>query len=538
MKKRFKVVNAATAMCMFLSLVLAGCGGAPSSNSTKPGETSKSATPSAAVTVSSTPADPDISKEVNLKGYLLGSAPTGFNDVMTKVNEKLKADINATMEIAYIGWADLGSKYPLILASGEDVDWIYTAGWCYYSTQASKGAFFEITEDMYQQYMPQHYAKLKDSTAFKEVKINGRMYMIPTSTPDKKTSAFIYREDLRKKYNIPEINKFSDIEPYLEAIKKNEPDMIPMNLDSQYDLGTALGNLMADNGLWVDIGGAQGGFGVYYDFEDPEGKLIPISDESYSSLLKSNAKTVKKWYDAGYINRNVFNNQVRSKESFEQGKSAVGFGNTIDLQANISNSTAQGYEVAIVPVVSGKTGHSGANSYLNNGFAIAANTKNADRVMMAFDKIMEDKEYIHLVYFGIEGTNYVVKDGKISLPEGLTSDKNTYPPDAAGFWFVNKDYFEPMESWTPQYIELQDKMDQILVPDTYSAFAPVTDNVKTEVANVQQVFSQYFQPIAIGAVQDIDAAFNTLTEKLKAAGQQKILDEMTTQTKAFLDAQN
>jgi putative aldouronate transport system substrate-binding protein len=92
----------------------------------------------------------DISKRVNLTGYLIGSAPAGMPDVMAELNKKLIKDINATMEIYYISWTDLQSKYPLILATGEDVDWVFTAHWCSYSQEAAIGAFKEITVDALQ----------------------------------------------------------------------------------------------------------------------------------------------------------------------------------------------------------------------------------------------------------------------------------------------------------------------------------------------------------------------------------------------------
>ncbi|MGA2641043.1 MAG: hypothetical protein ABSG21_09070 [Spirochaetia bacterium] len=67
--------------------------------------------------------------EAKIIGYLLGDAPTGMPDVLQALNAKLKKDLNATMEINYIGWGDFQAKYPLVLAAGEDIDWIYTANW-------------------------------------------------------------------------------------------------------------------------------------------------------------------------------------------------------------------------------------------------------------------------------------------------------------------------------------------------------------------------------------------------------------------------
>ncbi len=98
------------------------------------------------------------------------------------------------------------------------------------------------------------------------------------------------------------------------------------------------------------------------------------------------------------------------------------------------------------------TRHYRADPYLNNGVALAANTKNAARTLQVLDRIIEDKSYNFLAYFGVEGKNYVMKNGMIALPEGLTADKNTYPPDAAGFWFTNKDQFPPFATWTAAYV--------------------------------------------------------------------------------------
>jgi len=137
-------------------------------------------------------------KETKIVGYLLGAAPAGMPDVMTKLNEMLKKEINATMEIRYIGWSDFQSKYPLVLAAGEDIDWIYTANWSFYFQEAAKGAFLEITQDMLKKNMPRQYAALPPE-AYKQANVNGKLYMITTSSPDRKIAVALIRGDLRKK---------------------------------------------------------------------------------------------------------------------------------------------------------------------------------------------------------------------------------------------------------------------------------------------------------------------------------------------------
>jgi putative aldouronate transport system substrate-binding protein len=476
-------------------------------------------------------------KEAKIIGYLLGDAPTGMPDVLQALNARLKKDLNVTMEINYIGWGDFQAKYPLVLAAGEDIDWIYTANWSFYFQEAAKGAFLELTDSMLKENMPLH-SKVLSAAAWNQVKLpNGKIYMIPTPTPDRKVPVAVIRGDLRKKYGVPPVTKFMGIEPYLKAIKANEPSMIPMNLESTYDVGQPFSYISYANGPYFEdiLFSTGSGTGLVWLLGDKTNKLHYILEEPVLSWQKLAAKTMKAWYDAGYINKDVFANKVRSKDSFVQGKSAVGFGNSIDIQSTIAGATANGWEVELVPGLDGNS-HYRADPYLNNGVALAANTKNAARTLQVLDRIIEDKSYNFLVYFGVEGKNYVLKNNMIALPEGLTADKNTYPPDAAGFWFTNKDQFPPFATWTPAYV--QHRKDIVgkgfLVPTPMVAFSATTDEVKTEVANANQTMVQYLQPLWIGISDNIDASFATLDQKLKAAGVEKLRQTFQSQVDEYM----
>jgi putative aldouronate transport system substrate-binding protein len=482
----------------------------------------------------------DTSKEVHLVGYLLGDEQVGMENVMKELNVKLKKDINATMEIRYIGWGDLASKYPLVLASG-DLDFIYTAPWAFYSQEAMKNAFYELTQDSIKTYMPRHYAAL-DPAAYKqaEVTVNGKrsIFMIPTSTPDKKSSAILIRKDLREKYGLPPIKKFTDIEPYLAAVN-NEPGMTPMMLDNTYDVKRPFGDLLMETGYsGEDIFSATaGGLNILYEWQKPDVRVFTYFDEPNRSAVIEVSKKVKTWYDKGYINSDLFGNTVRSKEAFAQGKSGVAFGNSIDLQSNMATAVDNGWDVEIIPIV-GPDGKYPRDAYTNNGIALAAKTKNPERTLMALDLIMQEPSYVMLTYFGIEGKNYVIKsDGKVGNPPGVTADSNTYPIDASGFWFVSKDLMPPLESWTDSYVEHRKNLtDSILANNFFNGFVTNKDATKTEEANCLNVFMQYGQPLFAGAVKDVDASFAELEKNAKAAGYDKIVEEAKKQMAAYVSA--
>ncbi|NOU79029.1 extracellular solute-binding protein [Paenibacillus sp. LMG 31459] len=534
--KRLKRNTISTlAIALLCTLTISGCGGNNSTGNSA-SETSEPASTNSAAPAATNADKPDNSKEVKLTGYLLGEAPKGMPAVLAAINEKLKQDINATLEINYIGWGDVASKYPLVLASGQDVDFIFAADWNFYISEANKGSFLPLDESMIQTNMPKYFAK-QDPAAYTAAYVNGKQYMIPTTTPDRKVSVAVLRKDILDKSGLVNPTKLSELGPYFAEIKKTYPDMIPLNLDSQYDLTKPFSALASEKFAYAagPLDSADpSAVGTYTDTEDPTGKVLSITDEPVLSSFKFAAGVMKEWYDAGYVNKNPFANKVKSMNNFLEGKAGVALGNSLDIQSVVTTAKSKGIETYILPFLS-PTGKSISNSWLNNGVAIAANSANPERALQALDLLMEEESYVNLAYYGIEGTNYVATaDGKLGLPEGVTTENNSYPPDASGFWFVDKDFGKPSVDWPESYVELQSKVKDYLVAPTYLGFTFNTEKVKSEMANLKTLSSQYFQPIVIGGVKDVDKAFDTLVSKMNSAGIDKVKAEVEVQAAEFL----
>jgi len=235
--------------------------------------------------------------------------------------------------------------------------------------------------------------------------------------------------------------------------------------------------------------------------------------------------------DRGYLNRAPFANTTLSKQSFAQGKSAVGFGNSQDIQDTLAQ--AQGYDPEIIPIVS-STGHSNADSSTGNGVAIAAGSQHWEKSLQVLDRIMEDPTYARLVTFGVEGKTWVkTSDGKVALAPGVTPESNPYPVEAAGFWFVDKGLLPPLASWTPAYRDHQKNLPTLLVPNTFLDFAFVPTKVKNEFAAITTVMAQYGDVIAIGAVNNVEKAVKTLEARLQAARQDRVLSELQAQLRTY-----
>ena len=150
-RKTNRILSLLLALIMCVG-VLSACGGDTAGKDDPPAPPAKTdgdKTPDA-----EQPAGPDISKEVTLTMYLIGDRPVDNDEVFGKINERLKSEINATIDVKFMSWSEYENKYPLIFASGEDWDIIYTADWCFYNAQATKQGFWEITREDLETYAP------------------------------------------------------------------------------------------------------------------------------------------------------------------------------------------------------------------------------------------------------------------------------------------------------------------------------------------------------------------------------------------------
>ncbi|MNP79287.1 hypothetical protein D3C76_1770890 [compost metagenome] len=80
-------------------------------------------------------------------------------------------------------------------------------------------------------------------------------------------------------------------------------------------------------------------------------------------------------------------------------------------------------------------------------------------------------------------------------------------------------------------------MKDVLVPYVYGSLAMNTANIKTELANMNTVKTQYGLPIQGGIAKDIDKAFAELEQKAKDAGIDKIVAEAQKQAQEFRESQ-
>lgn len=378
---------------------------------------------------------------VKLKAIAVGDKEDTSDRYLELLNEKLLRDLNCELEIEYISWSDVATKYPLCFASGEDFDFIYTADWNYYGDQAVKGGFYALSEDDLKTYMPKTYEAVgKDG--WNMTKVNGNIYMIPasirTTTCDK--TCFIVRGDLMAEAGLEEITSAKDFETYLDYVVANHPELIPLNITGIANAEWAMmiaANLVSDTyevtnmDYSIGLGSALASLATIptiIDYSDPANLKYFSEEEVDAYYLKIFHKT-KEMFEKGYWASDCLSSTTDIADYYLNGQGAAAVRQLIKATewANTLYNTNPEMDPHIVrfadfmPYIVQCT---------TNGIGIHATTKNLERTMMVLEKIGYDQEYYDLTCFGVEGEHYTLDDNGnvIQNPE-----KPWYEPNQMGF---------------------------------------------------------------------------------------------------------
>lgn len=504
-----------------LAMLLGACGGGSGGKKNLANEENgvSAASPSAAAG-----SGLDIAGEVRLKLLLIGGKPADYEEVFGELNKLLKERINATVEAEFLDWSDWSQKYPLKFASSEDFDIAYTANWAFYYDQALKGAFVPLTEDLLARYAPRTWASMPE-TAWEQAKVNGRLYMVPNNNQEMTDKVVIIREDLRKKYGLEPVNSPETFAAYVKAVGAGEPGM------------SAYGAKPADGWKWHELDQilleqrndwnlVDYSMPLAYRLDDPEGRVFNVYDTpEFGSLLAY----YKDLADHNGWSRNTITNKNDVWQDMLAGRVASYAHNLGTVAANLAEMRRDmpTYEGAIADLIpSGKK--IGAIS-TQNGLAIHAASRNAERSLMLIDLLQNDKEIHDLAMYGIAGKHYV--------PVG--DDKMESGPDAGRYaGFSNWGWNSPLNRTDASYPReaadmLEDwKAGQHRFPLETFVFNDAA--VKNEVANVGNVMIRYAIPLEYGLIRDLDQGRAELLGQLEAAGIGKIRQELQAQIDAFL----
>ena len=546
MKRVMKWLPIVLSMLMVLSLVV-GCTGsattttattATTATTTAASETtasSGSTTASESVATTTTEATADLTEFADMIVYQFGEPQLDMPVVVDALNVKLKEDLNCSLKFNYIPWTDYQTKYSLLLASGEPIDMIYTATWTPFIEHAQKGAFMPI-EELLPAYAPQSYGRFNEMD-WAEASYDGHIYALPSYVIMLLPDSVMYRDDLRKKYNLEPIDSLATMEAYMQAIKDNEPEMIPYHASTTLDRGlqflfqveyglaaapTPLNNLM-----------------VYKETAEQEFmrelQVVPFMPEFEAFITK-----MRDWYNRGFWSRSVTSNNVTSMESMVNGKSGIAICHIDrskgDVGDKILAENPSWEPKAWFPCDNTKILFRAAT--LQDATAIPRTSRYPERALMALELLINDREYYDLLMYGVEGKHYVLDaDGKIAPPEGVTAQNNAFNPEGLNTWNMRNQDFIRLSAAPNQwmdYYSAKERMMEYSIKSKLNAFQLNLEPIRAELAAITQLDQQYMLPLLYGTVDPVSGLAEYRTQ-LEKAGINKVLEEVKSQIAAYAD---
>lgn len=467
-------------------------------------------------------------KPVNIVYYLWGSEGPANKDILAEINKKLKADLNCTLEIKYIDWPDVNTKYPLLFASGEKFDMSHAspnAPVSYY-TLAKQGVLTDIT-DMLDKYAPKLKAEIPEET-WAGNKVDGKIYGVPTLYSEFTPYGYVYRTDLAKKYNLSPITSPETMEAYMDAITKNEK--FPALNGNSNDAQNLYRLFVGYTGSWIAAPGIP--LEQMYLVAQSASDYKNIIHPAFTDQFVAWAKLMKKWADSGYWPKDILSSQVDAKTNFNNGASG-GFithmpdwtGNYGALKQTLPNAETDFWcpEEQNNKILK-KAG-------VENSTVISVTSDNPERALMVIEKFMTDESYYRLIQYGIEGRQYEIVDGKVRKPASYNPDV-----DGGGFaaWALRNDKFNiPLESEDPRRYELIDKWKETAIDNPFVGFSFDSQNVNSELASIANVNSQLGIQIMLGKAGDPEKAVEQYRNQLKQAGIDKVIAEVKAQLENF-----
>lgn len=536
MRNILKKLSLPVAAFMVLGLLFSGCGkstdqGAASKTGNSTQSTQQPASSASAATETTSAADTaksgfvhpkvDTSKAVELSMYLIGDGAPGVDEVYKEVNNKLKKDINATIEPIFLSWGDWSNKYKLLLSSGEEYDLLFAATWTDFADNARKGAYMEITDDMLNKYAPNTAAYPKE--VLDSGRIDGKLYGLPAYKEEFYTLNYVIRGDFMKKYNVNDIKTLDDFGAYLDVVAKSEKGIIPFNTTADnYSLGGIYLNTLNMS--------SQNMSAVMFNMDDP--KQIAFNYLETKEAL-AYFKKMREWNQKGYWSKNALSNKTSEKDSFLAGTSASCIVNLSDANAIYTQTKTQHPEWDVKVFNAINQNSASMAPYMVNGMALNANSGNAERALMMLDLFKNDEEYSVLTHYGIKDKHYTVNaDGSIA-----SVADNQYPPDQACPWgWNNKVLTKVLSSGLPNYSEILNEYQKNYKPNPLQNFTLDTTNAQISAIapTFIDLFDQYGRALNLGFFDNVEKFVSEENSKIKSNNYEKYIKEVQKQVDEYL----
>ena len=465
------------------------------------------------------------SSERVLRIFLPGEAQPHEAEVMAEIGKRSADVVGCRMEVAHLAWEDYLPKINMMAAASEKFDLFL----CFSGELPKMVArnFIRPLDTLLGQYGA-NLVRVIPRDELDALRVDGRLYGIPSVYPRVEIAAHAIRGDLRLKYGLPEIDRIEDLEVYLQTMKDKE-GIIPYAADMG-NLGGGLGRaFMGDIIEWY-----WGDDMTPYIRVDWTKKDMRVESNFSSDITMRQMQWNRKAYRNGWFPKDILTMQ-KSGSLFVTGKAAVVPADLYNLQEldDKLRSNVAGGAVELVTFQKGKTHAKIGPS--NNFACISASGENQEAAMRFLDWIRASQENYDLYMYGRPGLEYEQVGGKVKRLR--TADVNAAFCYAPMPWLTRDFSYERLTTEAPDvYVEALNvwkSLPYAVCP--IGGFTVSNADFQKEQAQLITLIREQWLPIFVG-YRSSDEEYRRFLDALDEAGLQKIIRSVQRQLDAYLTA--
>lgn len=437
--------------------------------------------------------------------YLPMEQQEDMSEVLAAANEIIIPKIGAELEIRPINVDRYEDMMNMKASVKEDYDLCFTGYINLYRQAAKAGSLLCI--DDYLEKMPELKAMIPDY-AWYGAEIEGHIYAVPNMQFIAYCTVVVVDADMAEKYELDtsSIHHITDMEPFFEKIKKNEPEKIAYNPvwgnSCMVKLDRNVMHHVIDDIYWR---------------RDENGNIKVMTSAECPEFHEAFYK-IRDWYEKGYVPTTIM-----QRKNMDPGRGKVVSGVAMYKPGMEGEAAAGGTKIKGIRITEpGISARAGTTAMTGVGRW----SKNPEKALKLIELVNTDKELFNILSFGIEGKHYL-KTGENRI-ELKSRQESGYFVNAA--WKFGNQFLayilpgQPDDVWEEtKYLNETAKREV--------GFKPNTDNIDDELTRIATVYEQY-NAINDGTLSP-DEYLPEFIEKLHEAGSDKVAEELERQLREY-----
>lgn len=464
------------------------------------------------------------------------------------------------LNFSWVAGGEYRDKINTLLIGQEDYDLMFCGSWHGLPTYIQEGDFADLSAYFNNDAFPglkaafpedfveamTSYIRQEDGSYQKGV------YGINLASYYEDTRGFLYREDLRQKYNCDPITDEESLFNFAKTVAENEEDMIGVSLYNFFRLDSPWYSAKHDNVYTqdnVNIFGDQTWVwvGLSEDNKTVLNVVVPgDSEEEFAKMPEGYQYDFIKEFTVERTKWNPYLNPSRGTTDSVEKNAAITYctlsgyeGSMKDGQERIPGSE-YGFYVIDDAQRNMEAGAVVCDMTTNNWLVVPEWSEKTDAVMYFLDWMFGSQETHDLFQYGLEGEDWeaIGTDGYKRLD---IAEEDAYSmPDYS--FTLNPAYLRVSE-YVAGNAEIKGRFDYMYDNSTYelsplAGFTFDASNVETEVAGISAVSNELQLSVSIYDADEAVAKIDTWHENATNAGLEEVRAELISQLQAFLDAKN